>query len=163
MRALSPPLAALFLLASGCVAPSARPNDGDGALRWSGNLQFVQQRTGAVAPTGQSKAYGTVTLDMSARDRNRTRVQLLVNLPTAATTQLTWALVPGRCGSGGLPVMAIDQFPVLDVNNNGRGQLDVEIPLTLPPSGSYHVNVYRGGHQLNDVLTCANLRRSGGV
>lgn len=151
----------LTLAVVGCASSQPAVNSG-GLLRWSGNLQSVQQRTGSLSPTSQTRAYGSVDLLITERDPNRTRAQIVVNLPTPQSTQLTWGLLPGRCGSGGLPVMPVDQFPVIDVGNNGRGQLDVEMPMTLPTGGTYHVNVYRRGNQLNDVVTCANLKRSGG-
>jgi hypothetical protein len=69
-------------------------------------------------------------------------------------------VLPGRCGTGSLPLLGFEQFPPLDVTSSGRGQMEVDISIPLPQSGTYHVNVYYGGTELNNVLTCANLRRS---
>lgn len=53
-----------------------------------------------------------------------------------------------------------DQFPTIEVSANGRGEMDRVLPLTLPATGPYHVNVYRGGGSyLENVLTCGNLSR----
>lgn len=86
-------------------------------------------------------------------------VTLAVSTALQEPTSLRWAVLPGRCGAGSLPVLGFDQFPPLDVGSSGRGQLEVEIPVALPQAGSYHVNVYFGGMQLDNVLTCATLRR----
>jgi hypothetical protein len=43
----------------------------------------------------------------------------------------------------------------------GRGQIEIDLPMELPQSGNYHVNVYSGGRELEHVVTCANLRRGG--
>jgi hypothetical protein len=43
--------------------------------------------------------------------------------------------------------------------SNGRGQIDGDVPLELPTSGSYHVDVFwSNGQDQADVMTCANLR-----
>src|SRR3712207_9348973 len=57
-----------------------------------------------------------------------------------------------------LPISGFEQFPVIEMGSNGRGQLDAEIPMTLPTTGTYHVNVYWSGHQIADVLTCADRK-----
>lgn len=85
-----------------------------------------------------------------------------VSMPVQGSGLIQWGIHSGRCGSGTLPIVGIERFPVLEVSANGRGDLDAEMPLSLPESGSYHVNVFRGGQQLNHVLTCGNLRREGG-
>lgn len=86
----------------------------------------------------------------------------MISLSTSLqnSTSLNWAVLTGRCGSGSLPILGVEQFPVIDVGTNGRGQLNGEMALALPASGAFHLNVYwSGGRQLNDVMTCANLRR----
>lgn len=86
------------------------------------------------------------------------RVALVVAVPTNAATQLRWALLPGRCGSGSLPLIGFDQFPLLEVSTSGRAELETDLPLSLTVNGSYHINAYVGGSQLDNVVTCANLR-----
>jgi hypothetical protein len=57
-------------------------------------------------------------------------------------------------------MMAPGTFPSLVLSTNGRAALDDDIGFTLPGTGTYHVNVFRGsGMQLSDVITCASLRR----
>lgn len=158
---------------SGCASapPPVDPgaNSGDRAavlgsaattIRWSGTLQPTQQRTGMAAPTSQNKAYGSVFLAQIGP--SRTRVRLNVSTPIQSSRVLQWALHTGRCGSGSLPIVSVERFPVIEIGTSGRGDLDAEMPLSLPETGTFHVNVYLGGQQLNNVLTCANLRREGG-
>lgn len=112
-------------------------------------------------PTSQNKAYGTVFLAVAGLDR--TRVRITVSTSHRFSTTVLWAMHTGRCGSGSLPVMAIEHFPPIDISGNGRGDLDTDMALRLPVTGTYHVNVYwtgRGG--LSDVMTCANLQRESG-
>jgi hypothetical protein len=150
-------------------AASPKPNEAASSsasqLVWSGSLQPMQERTGYAAPTKQQKTYGTVRLQPTARDLNRTTVSIVVSTSGQDASALRWAILPGRCGASTLPIMGYDQFPIIEVGTNGRGQLNTEIQLGMPYDGSFHVNVYGGGHGqsagLENVLTCANLRRGG--
>ena len=112
-----------------------------------------------LAPTRLQQAGGTVRLRQSVRDPQRTTVTLVVSTALQEPTSLRWAVLPGRCGAGSVPLLSFEQFPPLDVTSSGRGQLEIDVPIQLPESGSYHVNVYHGGTQLTNVLTCATLRR----
>jgi hypothetical protein len=73
---------------------------------------------------------------------------------------LGWTINPGNCGSGDAPVLSSSVFPLMQLGANGQANFDDNIPWALPETGSYHVNVYRGSStQLNNVVTCAELRR----
>lgn len=113
-----------------------------------------------LAPTRRQQASGTVRLRQSGRDPRRTTVSLAVAVTLPEPGALRWALLAGSCGAGTIPLLGHEQFPPLDMSSSGRGQLETDIPIELPQSGTYHVNVYFGGTGLDDVVTCANLRRS---
>lgn len=155
-------VSAAAVIAMGCASSSSRADDAaaPAASGWSGNFQPTQERTGVLAPTRLQQAGGTVRLRQSARDPQRTSVALTVSTQLQEPTSLRWAVLPGRCGTGSLPLLGFEQFPPLDVTSSGRGQMEVDISIPLPQSGTYHINVYYGGTELNNVLTCANLRRS---
>ena len=145
---------------TGAPTPSSTVSSGGsgGTIRWTGSLQPMQQRSGGLGPTGQNKAFGSVSLRSIGPER--TAITISVSTPLQGSASLNWAILPGRCGSGTLPLVGIERFPVIDVGNNGRGQLDAEMSLGLPENGAYHVNIYwAGGQQLSDVMTCANLRK----
>lgn len=143
---------------SGSATPAGSVSAPGGSVRWSGSLQPTQQRTGGLGPTGQNKTFGSVMLTSKGPDRMAIMISL--STPLQNSTTLNWAMLTGRCGSGSLPLVGIEQFPVIDVGTNGRGQVNGEMALELPASGTFHVNVYwAGGRQLSDVMTCANLRR----
>jgi hypothetical protein len=148
-------------LAACAAAPketTATASDAPSVGRYTGALQPTQQRSGALVVTGQVKAFGTVTIEPTrGGNLDRMRVNLVVTVP-GASTSLRWAVLPQRCGSGDLPIIGFDQFPLMDVSSNGRAQVQADLPLPLVPNNAYHVNVYSGGQQLDDVVTCANLK-----
>jgi len=147
--------------------PAESTSSSAGQLVWSGSLQPMQERTGYAVPTKQQKTYGTVRLQPTSRDLNRTSVSIVVSTSGQDASALRWAILPGRCGAATLPLAGYEHFPIIEVGTNGRGQLNTEIPLAMPYDGSFHVNIYGGGQNpaggggLENVLTCANLKRGG--
>jgi hypothetical protein len=150
--------------ASGRQAPPPEPEiTPNGAtvtpalIQWAGSFQAVQQQAGdATAPRGRNNATGRVLLTSSGRNTLHARITLTGGADNSQ--YFHWALVAGRCGSPAIPLLSVNQFPDISMSN-GRGQVDGEVPIALPTSGTYHVDVYwtNGGDQA-DVMTCANLR-----
>ncbi|MFN2603934.1 MAG: hypothetical protein ABR582_14425 [Gemmatimonadaceae bacterium] len=132
-----------------------------GTNRWTGRLNPTQSYKGAAVATERQMAYGNVELTVSPDRPTLSHVRLTVSVPAQpGTDNLGWAIHPGNCGSGNPPVMTPGAFPMIVLSANGRGAVDSDIPFVLPESGSFHVNVFRGGGtQLTDVITCADLRK----
>ncbi|HKN65903.1 MAG TPA: hypothetical protein VJW73_06480 [Gemmatimonadaceae bacterium] len=155
-------VAACSTATSGGVAASTQANtraNNPQLLRWTGTFQPIQQQTGDLGPRSTNKVYGTVSLSRPPENASGVHVRMELSTPLAESRQLHWAIFDGRCGSPSLPLLAIEQFPEMNVSNNGRGQLDADLPLALSTSGAYHVDVYwTTGHDQGDVMTCANVR-----
>ncbi len=149
------------------VSPSAGGDDAapatidaTGATSYSGDFRPVQQNTGSVGMQAQQRIYGTVRL-VFRELTSRTNVQMRLNTNVQSSEVLTWGVVPGRCGSGGLPMSPVSQMPALEISNMGQGEVNRDgVALVMPAGATYHVNVYRGGDTLRDVIACANLRGS---
>jgi hypothetical protein len=128
------------------------------SIEWAGPFQAIQQQNGnTVAPRGRNNASGSVVLTASGKRSIHARIKL--SAANEASQYLHWALASGRCGSPAIPLLTVNQFPDISMSN-GRGQLDAEVPLELPTSGTYHVDVFwSNGQDQADVMTCANLRQ----
>ena len=128
------------------------------ANRWTGTLNPTQGRTGAAVTSTRQKAYGTVELIVVPNRPTVSHLNLDVAVPMEpGLNNLTWGIHPGNCGSGNPPLIPPGD---ITLSVNGRGTVDADIGLAVPQSGQYHINVFRGnGTQLQDVITCANLRR----
>ena len=132
----------------------------EGVPRWSGNLTPTTQRTGVLAPPGQSRAFGTVEITPAPSGPDRVRVRITLSAPAENRT-LSWAVLPGRCGTPQTPLIALDLFPPLEIGANGRGQTDVIVPMAFPGDGTYQLAVYwNRSAGVGDIMTCANLKRS---
>lgn len=145
----------------GSAQPSIAEQAASGALtradiQWSGRFKSVQQQSANIDPRGRNVASGSIVL--TAQGDNVTRAQIDLSGPIEDSQQLHWAVAPGPCLSGTIPLLAVNEFPELDMRR-GHGQLDQTVPISLPTSGSYHVNVYNGdGSDESSVLTCAPLK-----
>ena len=106
----------------------------------------------------QNKTTGSVFMSQAGQDRIRVRLVVSTSFPDGQ--YLKWAILPGMCGSNMMPIAPVDQFPIIEMGTNGQGEVDRVLPLSMPATGQFHVNVYRGGSQLEHVLTCGNLKRS---
>ena len=161
MRLLAPSIAATALALLGCASatPKRTITSNEPMLaKWTGAFQPTQQRSGALQVSGQNKAAGNITMTTADGSLQRMRVQLMVSTSLSNVSQLRWAVLPGRCGSGDLPLIGFEQFPLIEVSANGRGTAEGDLPIQLDGNGSYHANVYNGGQQIDNVVTCANLK-----
>ncbi len=157
MTASSLAICILLIGCGGSTAQRSVERDAITGLQWTGRFQSQLQRSGEVSPRGQVSAEGNITL-METRNE-RVRVTIRLSAPRQQSTSLRWAVLSGQCGSASMPVLSYQQFPMIEMGSNGRGQLDVELPLTLEVTTTYHANIYMGsGNQLSDLVSCANLR-----
>jgi hypothetical protein len=138
-------------------AAAAATPAGTASVQWTGSFQAIQQQAGnADAPRGRNNASGNVRLVASTKAS--LRAQITLSAASETSQYLHWAIVAGRCGSPAIPLLSVNQFPDISMSN-GRGQLNAEVPLELPTSGTYHVDVFwSNGQDQADVMTCANLR-----
>ena len=128
------------------------------SARWTGNISPSNSFSGGINGATRQNTYGSVVMSISPRNNKATRVQLTFQAPVQQSTVFRWAVLPGRCGSGSIPLLAAESFPDLEVSSSGRGQLDADIPIQLPVAGQHHVNIYSRGSNLADVVGCGNLR-----
>lgn len=129
---------------------------GPAYLEWTGKFRSTQQQSLGIEPRGLNIASGTVVL--TAPDERRMRVVMSLSGPRDESGQLHWAIAPGACRSGSIPLMPVNTFPDLRMSN-GHGELDVMISIPFPTGGTYHVNIY-GGEVTDEsgVMTCAELK-----
>ena len=125
---------------------------------WSASIQPTNQNSGQASASRRTMINGEVSMVADKDYPQRTQVHITLGTP-ATNAVVSWALVPDRCGTGGLPVLPVNAFSPIEVGPSGRGEVTAVIPFTLPTSGSYHVNIYEGQRaELADVQACAELK-----
>jgi hypothetical protein len=105
----------------------------------------------------QIRASGSVTVYSSGPDNRQTRVRLDVTLPYT-NDQFPWAIAPGNCGNGAIAIAPVSKFGAIDVGSTGKGSVDLDLAVALVSREQYHVEVYRSGQTLSDVIACTNLK-----
>ena len=164
-------LGLLALAATGCAssqgsgagsesirADAASGKIGPAFLEWYGKFQATQQQS-AVFGGMLTRNSGTGTVVFTAAGPKQMRVRMDVSISNNDPVRLPWALVSGDCGSNAIPLMTVASFPELSASN-GRATLDATLPLPLPVTGTYHVNVFNPGTYGQDeaeVMICAPL------
>lgn len=127
-----------------------------GAVQYVGTFRNTQQADGGLRMSSVFQANGSVQV-LYREATGRSLVNLVLSTSGGSSEVLAWAILPGRCGSGSAPLAPSAQFPPLEFGNNSRVELtNVSIPIVMPP-GTYHLNVYRGGENLANVVVCTNL------
>jgi hypothetical protein len=123
-----------------------------------GNFTTRLQSSAQFSGAGKITADGSVTVYSTGVGYSKTRVRLDISLPIF-NEQLPWAIAPGNCGNGAIAVTAVSKFGTIDLGSSGSGSIEVDIAVTLAPREQYHVEIYRQGQSLADVVACTNLRR----
>ena len=144
---------------SGCASHKAATTT-TGPSRWAGNFKQESNSAviGAEMARGRSSGYGTIVLTPVPDQVRRLKVELSVTT-SLTSAQIAWAVYEGTCGAPTPPVLAINDFPTIDIGANGAGVVRGELPVTLNVRGTYHANVYWSGRasDVSNVMMCANL------
>jgi hypothetical protein len=105
----------------------------------------------------QIRANGSVTVYSSGEGNRQTRVRLDITLPFT-NEQFPWAIAPGSCGNGAIAIAPVSKFGAIDIGSAGKGSVDLDLAVGLVRREQYHVEVYRSGQTLADVIACTNLK-----
>jgi hypothetical protein len=140
----------------GSPSPSVNAPAGDNS-RWTARVQGVTQSRGDVAQSTRDRSYGDFTWTQGASP-SLSNVNLVFTY-AGQERFLNWAIVAGSCGSPALPIIPMSNFPELNVGSSGRSQVQGSIPVVLPTTGVYHVDIYRSRQASVDALVaCGNLK-----
>ncbi len=140
----------------GPVTPSGSISSA-GAPRWTARLTSVMQSRGDIRQSTQDKSYGSAEWT-DADVVSLSKVNLVFTY-SGNERDLSWAILPGACGSASLPLLPLSNFPELSLAGGGRAQLTATLPIDLPTVGTYHIDLYRdrlGG--IESVVGCGNLK-----
>lgn len=153
--------AALVAVCTACAkqATTAAPSNlTPMTAKWTAIVLPTNQNSGQAVGSRRTMINGEVSMVADRDYPQRTEVHITLGTPATNST-VSWALVPERCGTGGVPVLPVNAFSPIEIGPSGRGEVTVVIPFTLPTSGAYHVNIYEGQRaELSAVQACAELK-----
>jgi hypothetical protein len=120
------------------------------ATRWNGSLSAPPELAGVSDIRGQA----WMAADPKDSDKTRAHVQVSNAVPGGVHP---WHVHLGRCGSDQGILGPADAYKPLKVEGNGRAVSDALLPIPLPKTGNYFVNVHASARNLKTIVACGNL------
>ena len=128
-----------------------------GGARWSARIASVTQNRGDVAQSTRDNSYGSA-------EWTRADVPTLSKFDVVFTyagteRDLAWAVLAGSCGTAALPVIPLANFPELNVGGGSRAQVSASLPIDMPATGAYHIDIYKDNSgDPQSLVGCGDFR-----
>ncbi len=140
----------LIACGGGGRAVEINPQDAVVGTRWNATLATPAGLVGA------SQVRGTGW--MAPRDGDATRTRASVTVENAVPGgRHPWHIHEGQCGSNGGILGPPNAYQALDIGGNGRAASTADLPLPLPASGQYYINVHASPNNMGTIIACGNL------
>lgn len=120
------------------------------AIRWNGTLSGPPELAGVSDIRGQ----GWMAGDPKNSDQTRAHVQISNAVPGGVHP---WHVHRGQCGSDQGILGPSDAYKPLRVEGNGRAVSDALLPVPLPKTGDYFINVHASARNMKTIVACGNL------
>jgi hypothetical protein len=120
------------------------------ATRWNGALSTPPELSGVSAISGQ----GWMGADPKEQGRTRAHVEISNAVPGG---RHPWHVHRGQCGADQGIFGPADAYEPLEVEGNGRAQENAALPVALPRSGSFFINVHASARNMSTIIACGNL------
>jgi hypothetical protein len=120
------------------------------ASRWNATLATPTELAGAMQVQGRGW--------WGEQRGEPTRSQAHVDVSNAVPGgDHPWHVHQGQCGSNGPIVGPATAYSSLQVNKDGKASSTADLPLPMPRTGQYHVNVHASANNMGAIIACGNL------
>jgi CHRD domain len=153
MRAPAVVLGGALLLLVACGGRRQVEIDPEGemaASRWNATLATPAALAGAMQVRGRGWWAG----QRGDPARSQAHVDIANAVPGG---DHPWHVHQGQCGSNGPIVGPATAYSSLEVNKDGKASATADLPLPLPSSGQYYVNVHASANNMGTIIACGNL------
>jgi hypothetical protein len=153
MRAPIVLLGTTLVLLAACGGHRRVEIDPEGELvasRWNATLATPTELAGAMQVQGRGW--------WGEQKGEPTRSQAHVDVANAVPGgDHPWHVHQGQCGSNGPIVGPATAYSSLEVNNDGKASATADLPVPMPRTGQYHVNVHASANNMGTIIACGNL------
>jgi hypothetical protein len=141
-----------FALAScgGRQAVEINPDTQSLGTRWNGTLSSPPELTGVSAIRGQA----WMGSDQKNSEQTRAHVDITNAVPRGVHP---WHVHRGQCGSDQGILGPADAYRALKVEGDGRATSDAALPIPVPKTGAFFVNVHASARNMGTIIACGNL------
>lgn len=120
-------------------------------LSWSATLD----RLGTDSLAAPLDMIGSVSLRPSSNPSETRATVMLSNATPNAT--LPWHVHAGGCDTSGGIVGPPDSYRPLTVGPDGKADITVTLPFSMPTAGNYSINVHKSAAEMNVIIACGAL------
>jgi hypothetical protein len=152
MRSVVPAALLTAATLAGCgghavkIDPSAQPVGN----RWNAVLATPAGLAGAI------QVHGTGWLARNPKDTALSKAH--VEITNASPGGLhPWHIHRGQCGNDMGVLGPADAYKPLKVGGDGQAKADATLPLPMPVSGNYFINIHASAQNMNTIVACGNL------
>jgi hypothetical protein len=126
------------------------PNQEMIGTRWNATLATSSQLAGAV----QVKGMGW----MAGDDRDNAKTRAFAAIGNAVPGgEHPWHVHLGRCGADRGIFGPAKAYDPLRVGGDGRAEASAVLPVPVPTSGEYFINIHASVNNMRTILACGNL------
>ena len=142
--------AVLFAACGGHRPVEIDPQQEVVGTRWNATLATPAQLTGAMNLQGK----GWWASEPGNPSRSRAEVDIANAVPGG---DHPWHVHQGQCGDNGPIVGPATSYRSLEVNNDGKATATADLPVAIPTSGQYYINVHASANNMGTIIACGNL------
>ena len=150
---LTLPLVALVAAVTGCgmlgrsSATEIQDVNLESRYNWNATLVTPSELAGAMQVRGVASW---------ARDGSNSKITIAISNATSGGVH-PWHVHQGRCGDNGPIVGSAGAYKALSVGSNGQASENTSLPMALPVSGNYYLNVHAAASNMGTIISCGNL------
>ena len=120
------------------------------AARWNATLATPTALAGAMQVRGR----GWWVEQRGEPTRSQARVEVANAVPGG---DHPWHVHQGQCGDNGPIVGPATAYRSLEVDKDGKAEATADLPLAMPRTGQYYLNVHASANNMGTIIACGNL------
>lgn len=110
---------------------------------------------GMLKGNGESKIDGVISVTKGADGKALATVEFDGDTPSVSRP---WHVHVGSCAKGGGVLGGAMNYRAIAVNDKGHGKETANLPVAVPDTGSYYVNIHESAANMRSIVACGDLK-----
>lgn len=112
---------------------------------------------GSIEGKAGMKTTGSAMM-MATSDGKATEVTIDLKGETPSATR-PWHVHSGTCAKSGPPLGGMKPYSPIALDEKGNGVSKATLPITVPDTGSYNVNIHESSTNMSKIVACGDLMK----